>query len=88
MKFESYLGKKYFTERVVKITVKRNFCKKKIEEKKKKIVTKSDGKKGRVFELLFSYELYNFVRRSEKKGSIFRHKSFNVFVSKSKVTTR
>ncbi len=40
-------------------------------------LTKSDDKKGHVFELLFSDELYNFARGG-KKRSIFRHKSFNV----------
>ncbi len=38
---------------------------------------KSDDKKGRVFELLFSDELYNFARGGGKR-SIFRYKSFNV----------
>ena len=46
-----------------------------------------DDKKGHVFELLFSDELYNSARGGEKR-SIFRYKSFNVFVLKSKVTTR
>jgi hypothetical protein len=54
-------GKKCFAKRVMKITVKRKFCKRNWT-----FVTKSNDKKGRVFELLFSYELYNFVRRSEK----------------------
>ena len=43
----------------------------KVMMKKKKFVKvgflkKSDDEKGRVFELLFSDELYNFVRRSGK----------------------
>ncbi len=38
---------------------------------------KSNDKKGHVFELLFSDELYNFSRGGEKR-SIFRYKSFNV----------
>jgi len=51
-------------------------------------LTKIDDKKGHVFELLFSDELYNFARGGEKR-SIFRYKSFNVFVlKKNKVTTR
>jgi len=43
-----------------------------IKRKRKKIVKeieflkKSNDEKGHVFELLFSDELYNFVRRSEK----------------------
>ena len=48
---------------------------------------KSDDKKGHVFELLFSDELYNFARGGEKR-SIFGYKSFNIFVLKNKVTTR
>ena len=40
-------------------------------------LTKIDDKKGHVFELLFSDELYNFARGGEKR-SIFRYKSFNV----------
>ena len=50
-------------------------------------LTKIDDKKGHVFELLFSDELYNFAWGGEER-SIFRYKSFNVFVLKSKVTTR
>ena len=61
---------------------KKEFCK-----RNRNFLKKSNDEKGHVFELLFSDELYNFVRRGEK-GSIFRHKSFNVFVSKGKVTTR
>ncbi len=57
------------------------------EKKKSSFLKKSDDEKGHVFELLFSDELYKFVRKGEE-GSIFRHKSFNVFVSKGKVTTR
>ncbi len=38
---------------------------------------KSDDKKGHVFELLFSDELYNFARGGEKR-SIFGYKSFSV----------
>ena len=41
------------------------------------LLTKIDDKKGHVFELLFSDELYNFARGGEKR-SIFRYKSFNV----------
>jgi hypothetical protein len=37
----------------------------------------SDDKKGHVFELLLSDELYKFARKNEKRG-IFRYKSFNV----------
>ncbi len=48
---------------------------------------KSDDKKGHVFELLFSDELYKFARGGEKR-SIFGYKSFNGFVLKNKVTTR
>jgi len=44
----------------MKITVKRKFC------KRSRALKKSDDEKGHVFELLFSDELYNFVRRSEK----------------------
>ena len=40
-------------------------------------LTKIDDKKGHVFELLFSDELYNFARGGEKR-SIFGYKSFNV----------
>jgi len=40
-------------------------------------LTKIDDKKGHVFELLFSDELYNFARGGEER-SIFRYKSFNV----------
>ena len=40
-------------------------------------LTKIGDKKGHVFELLFSDELYNFARGGEKR-SIFRYKSFNV----------
>ncbi len=40
-------------------------------------LTKSDDKKGHVFELLFSDELYNFARGGEKR-SVFGDKSFNV----------
>ena len=39
---------------------------------------KKGDKKGHVFELLFSDELYNCARGGEKR-SIFRYKSFNVF---------
>ncbi len=50
---------------------------------------KEGDKKGHVFELLFSDELYNCARGGEeKKRSIFRYKSFNVFVLENKVTTR
>jgi len=48
---------------------------------------KEGDKKGHVFELLFSDELYNCARGGEKR-SIFRYKSFNVFVLENKVTTR
>jgi hypothetical protein len=48
---------------------------------------KEDDKKGHVFELLFSDELYDFARGGEKR-SIFRYKSFNVFVLENRVTTR
>ena len=48
---------------------------------------KSDDEKGHVFELLFSDELYNFARGGEKR-SIFKYKSFNVFVLENEVTTR
>ena len=40
-------------------------------------LTKIDDKKGHVFELLFSDELYNSARGGEER-SIFRYKSFNV----------
>jgi hypothetical protein len=40
-------------------------------------LTKTDDKKGHVFELLFSDELYNFARGGEKR-SIFGYKSFDV----------
>jgi len=40
-------------------------------------LTKIDDKKGHVFELLFSDELYNFARGGEKR-SIFGYKSFSV----------
>ncbi len=48
---------------------------------------KEGDKEGHVFELLFSNELYNCARGGEKR-SIFRYKSFNVFVLENKVTTR
>jgi len=49
---------------------------------------KTDDKKGHVFELMCSDELYNFARGGEKR-SIFGYKSFNVlFWKKNKVTTR
>jgi hypothetical protein len=49
---------------------------------------KIDDKKGHVFELMCSDELYNFARGGEKR-SIFGYKSFNVlFWKKNKVTTR
>ena len=51
------------------------------------LLTKIDDKKGHVFELLFSDELYNCARGGEKR-SIFGYKSFNVFVLENKVTTR
>ncbi len=38
-------------------------------------LTKSGDKKGHVFELLFSDELYNFARGGEER-SIFGYKSF------------
>ena len=41
------------------------------------LLTKIDDKKGHVFELLFSDELYNFAWGGEKR-SIFGYKSFNV----------
>ena len=44
---------------------------------------KEGDKKGHVFELLFSDELYNFARGGEKR-SIFRYKSFNVLFWKIK----
>ena len=48
---------------------------------------KEGDKKGHVFESLFCDELYNCARGGEKR-SIFRYKSFNVFVLENKVTTR
>ncbi len=42
---------------------------------------KEGDKKGHVFELLFSDELYSCARGGEKR-SIFRYKSFNVFCFK------
>ncbi len=41
------------------------------------LLTKIDDKKGHVFKLLFSDELYNFARGGEKR-SIFGYKPFNV----------
>ena len=41
-------------------------------------LTKIDDKKGHVFELLFSDELYNFARGSEERSIFFWYKSFNV----------
>ena len=41
------------------------------------LLKKEGDKKGHVFELLFSDELYNFARGGEKR-SIFGYKSFNV----------
>ncbi len=40
-------------------------------------LTKIDDKKGHVFELLFSDELYNFAWGGEKR-SVFGYRSFNV----------
>ncbi len=85
-KFENEVRKLFFGEkkcfagRIMKISIKgkKNFVKE-IE-----FLKKSNDEKGHVFELLFSDELYNFVRRSEKKGSIFRHKSFNVLFRRVK----
>ncbi len=48
---------------------------------------KAGDKKGHVCKLVFSDELYNFARGGEKR-SIFRYKSFNVFVLENEVTTR
>ena len=48
---------------------------------------KEGDKKGHVFELLFSDELYNCARGGKERG-VFRYKSFNVFVLENKVTTR
>ncbi len=57
--------------------------KKKNFVKEIEFLKRSNDEKGHVFELLFSNELFNFVRRSEK-GSIFRHKSFNVLFRRVK----
>jgi hypothetical protein len=51
------------------------------------LLKKEGDKKGHVFELLFSDELYNCTRGGEKRD-IFRYKSFNVFVLENEVTTR
>jgi hypothetical protein len=64
------------------------FCWESYDEKNKNFVRvgflkRSDDEKGHVFELLSSDELYNFVRGGEK-GSIFRHKSFNVLFRRVK----
>ena len=45
--------------------------KKKNFVKEIEFLKKSNDEKGHVFELLFSDELYNFVRRSEKKRKYF-----------------
>ena len=45
--------------------------------RKKSFLMKIDDKKGHVFELMCSDELYNFARGGEKR-SIFGYKSFNV----------
>ena len=65
MEFESF-----FLERKKMFCLKNNEnydkVKKKNFVKEIEFLKKSNDEKGHVFELLFSDELYNFVRRSEK----------------------
>jgi hypothetical protein len=58
--------------------------KKKNFVKEIEFLKKSNDEKGHVFELLFSDELYNFLLGEVKKGSIFRHKSYNVLFRRVK----
>ena len=46
-------------------------------------LTKIDDKKGHVFELMYSDELYKDARGGEKR-SVFGYKSFNVLFWKKK----
>ena len=66
---------------------KKRCCVLKISCVRTGFLTKIDDKKGHVFELMCSDELYNFARGGEKR-SIFGYKSFNVLFWKNKVTTR
>ncbi len=59
------------------ILVKKKCCVLKIGCVKTSFLMKIDDKKGHMFELMCSDELYNFARGGEKR-SIFGYKSFNV----------